>query len=153
MSYYRNPHRRAGLSGSITLFMLMMMAAAAVSGTFGPRARADAPPAAARIASAEQSRWTPADVRTLITAIEDSEKSGFEAQRYGLAALQSELDQTTMLWARSGTHQLDVLANTSALALANDHRNRAGLSPVTVRDIDAVLAEGNLQSWLMAAGR
>jgi hypothetical protein len=149
---YHNPHRRAGLSGSVTLFMLIMMLAAAASGSIGSRERANAFPAAAPAASAQPGRWSPDDVRQLIAAIEQSEKSGFESRRYGLAALQSELEQTTDLWGRTGTHQLDVLANTSALALANDHRYRAGLAPVAARDVDAVLAEGNLQSWLMAAG-
>jgi hypothetical protein len=149
---YRNPHRRAGLSGSVTLFMLVMMLAAAATGSLGTRERADAFLAATPATSAQPIRWAPNDVRQLIAAIEQSEKSGFESRRYGLAALQSELEQTTDLWGRTGTHQLDVLANTSALALANDHRYRAGLAPVAPRDVDAVLAEGNLQSWLMAAG-
>jgi hypothetical protein len=149
MSYY-NPHRRAGLSGSVTLFMLVMMLAAAASGSIGPRERANA--FAVTGPAAPATRWSADDIRQLIAAIEQSEKSGFEARRYGLAALQSELEQTTDLWGRTGTRQLDALANTSALALANDHRYRAGLAPVAARDVDAVLAEGNLQSWLMAQG-
>jgi hypothetical protein len=150
---YQNAHRRTGLSGSVTVFMLLMMAAAAGSGALAPRERAGAFPVKADIASQQRpSRWTADDVRHLIAAIEESEKSGFDSRRYGLAALQSELEQTTELWGRPGTRQLDILANTSALALANDHRYRAGLAPVAARDVDAVLAEGNLQSWLMAAG-
>jgi hypothetical protein len=149
MSYY-NPHRRAGLSGSVTLFMLVMMLAAAASGSIGPRERANA--FAVTGPAAPATRWSADDIRQLIAAIEQSEKSGFEARRYGLAALQSELEQTTDLWGRTGTRQLDALANTSALALANDHRYRAGLAPVAARDVNAVLAEGNLQSWLMAQG-
>jgi len=149
---YRNPHRRAGLSGSVTLFMLVMMLVAAASGSLDPRLRANAFPIAPPSAPAPAIRWSADDIRQLIAAIEQSEKSGFESRRYGLAALQSELEQTTDLWGRTGTRQLDALADTSALALANDHRYRAGLAPVAARDVDAVLAEGNLQSWLMASG-
>lgn len=149
---YRSPHRRAGLSGSVTMFMLIVMLAAAASGWIGPRVRADASPAAATMAAPQKLRWTLDDIHHLIAAIEESERNGFDTRRYGLAALRSELEQATELWGRPGTRQLDMLANSSALALANDHRSRAGLAPVTARDVDAVLAEGNLHSWLMGAG-
>lgn len=148
---YRNPHRRAGLSGSVTLFMLIAMLAAAASGSLGTRERAEASPAMGAT-TPQKLRWTLDDINKLISAIEDSEKQGFDGRRYGLAALKSEMEQTTELWGRPGTRQLDALASSSALALANDHRSRAGLAPVKPRDIDAVLTEGNLHSWLMATG-
>lgn len=147
---YRNPHSRAGLSGSVTVFMLLVMIAAAASGSLGPRERASALPTM-RPASSQKLNWTAGEIHSLIVTIEESERNGFDSRRYGLAALKSELEQTTELWGRPGTRQLDTLANSSAVALANDYRDRAGLAPVTTRELDAVLKEGNLHAWLMAS--
>lgn len=147
---YHNPHRRAGLTGSVTMFMLIAMMAAAASGSLGSRDRDDPLPVTASASTPQKLRWTLDDIHHLIAAIEESEKGGFDSRRYGLAALRSELEQTTELWGRPGTRQLDALANSSAVTLANDHRGRVGLAPVSARDVDAVLAEGNLHSWLMA---
>lgn len=147
---YRNPHRRAGLSGSVTIFMLIAMIAAAASGSLGWRERAETLPVAMSPSAPQKLRWTLDDIHLLIATIEESERSGFDSRRYGLAALQSELEQTTELWDRSGTRQLDMLAGIAALRLANDHRDRLGLAPITARDIDAALAEGDLHARLMA---
>jgi len=142
-----NPHRRAGLSGAATLIMLLVMLAAAASGALASRDDAGAFPVN-RAVRDRSSQWSPADVRQLMAVIEESDRNGLEPERYGLSALRSELDQSTELWGRAGTHQLDVLAGTSALALANDYRARAGVRLATADDIRGALAAGQLRAWL-----
>jgi hypothetical protein len=145
---YHNPHRRAGLSGATTLVMLLVMLAAAASGALASRDDAGAFPAARSAFVERDSHWKPAQVRQLIAVIEESENNGFDPDRHGLAALRSELEQSSELWGRAGTHQLDVLARAAALSLANEYRGRAGQRAASADEVDSALASGELRSWL-----
>jgi hypothetical protein len=147
---YRNSQRGSfRLSGGSTLFMLSVMLAAAASNAFMTRGGPAPVPALARAAEARERHWTLSEVRELITVIEGADKLGYDSSRYGLAALRSELDQSTSLWSRAGSRQLDILAQTSALALANDVRKRAGNTVALTTQLDAALDAGQLQTWLM----
>ena len=132
--------------------MLLVMLAAAASGALASRDDAGAFPAARPALIDQDIHWKPAQVRQLMAVIEDSEDNGFEPERYGLAALRSELEQSSELWGRAGTHQLDVLARTAALSLANDYRGKAGLRPASADEVDGALASGQLRSWLTLRG-
>jgi len=148
---YRDAHGPTGLSGgSATVIMLLVMLAAVSSGSLASRERR-AIPLEPQTAAPSESSWTPAEVQQLIAAIENSKDYGLDPQSYGLAALNSELDQADAIWGRSATRQLDVLAHASALTLANDYRRRAGLPLATDREIEGARAAGSLRSWLVPA--
>lgn len=145
-----NPHHRAVSSGAATAIMLSVMLAAAASGALASRDDAGAFPVRAALAAPADlsGHWTPAEIRQLMAVIEESEKAGFDPQNYGLAALRSELDQSTELSSRAGSRQLDVLASTAALALANDYRERAHVRLASDEDVKGALASGQLRAWL-----
>lgn len=149
---YRDAHRPTGLSGgSATLIMLLVMLAAVSSGSLASRNHPATIPLPSQPTAAADNSWTAAEVRQLITAIENSKDYGLDPQSYGLAALHSELEQANAIWGRSATRQLDVLAHASALTLANDYRRRAGLPLATDREIEAARTAGSLRSWLLPA--
>lgn len=149
---YRQSHhsRRVAPSGIATMSMLVMMLTAAATGAFASHDRVPIVSVAAQTAEAPERPWQPAQVRMLIATIEESEKRGFDPSRYGIAALRSELDQSTELFGRAGTHQLDVLARTAAIALADDYRRRLNARPVDAAELDAARRAGRLRSWLVA---
>ncbi len=95
--------------------------------------------------------WSPQQVRQLIVAIEEARRHGLDPADYGLAALRAELDLCEQLWNTPGSRQLDTLARTAALALANDYRRQAiRTAPVRPADLDAALGAGRVGSWLTA---
>jgi hypothetical protein len=154
MAYHENYHRRAGASGIPTALMVIAMLAAATSGAWASRkpilpasAKAEAVPAVPAPAPTGHS-WTREEIVDLIAAIEQSRSDGLDPGQYGLAALRSELEQQSQLWGGTGTPQLDALAQTAALTLANDYRTRAGGSTASAGDLNAALNEGDLKGWI-----
>ena len=108
-----------------------------------------------RIAAAPEAQsyaWSLDQVRALIVAIDGSRRHGLDPAAYGLAALRAELVLCEQLWNTPGSRQLDTLARTAALALANDYRRRAvrGAAPVQAAELDAVLGAGRVGPWLAA---
>lgn len=149
MAYRNSQQGNLRLSCGWALFVFSIMLTAAASNAL---TRHNSPPAAAitsRTSDVQERHWTLDEVRDLIAAIERSEKRGYDSSSYGLAALRSELDQSVLLWGRSGSRQLDILARTSALALANDVRKRTGADAVSREELNAALDMGQLPSWLM----
>lgn len=144
-------HHPSAISGPATLVMLLVMLAAAVGGSLISRNQASAFPAPDPAVATSRIRWAPNEVQQLIGAIEASEDYGLDPDRYGLAALKSELVQASEIWGQSGTHQLDVLAHASAVSLANDYRRQAGLTAVTADEVESARAAGKLRSWLVPA--
>lgn len=149
MSYRNGQQGNLRLSGGWTLFMFSIMLTAAASNAVMTHNRAPAASMTSRASDVQERHWTPDEVRDLIATIERSEKLGYDPSSYGLAALRSELDQSVLLWGRAGSRQLDVLAQTSALALANDVRRRAGTRAVSQAELNGALDAAQLPSWLM----
>jgi len=85
--------------------------------------------------------------------IEHSRKDGFDPENYGLAALRSELEQSLAIWGSPHPRQLSVLAQTAALALANDYRRRGGGQTANVAGLHAALLRGSLSQWITAGAR
>jgi hypothetical protein len=114
-------------------------------------ARAELPP-----------HWSTAQVEELIAGIQDARKVGLEPKDYGLAALRGELDRRGGPSLAAGSVQLDRLAETSAVNLAEDlsrrgmadhgqidwraHEPRA--SARLVAALHTALAQGRLREWL-----
>jgi hypothetical protein len=106
--------------------------------------------------------WTPEQVGELIAGIQDARKVGLEPKDYGLAALRGELDRRDGPSLADGSVQLDRLAETSALALADDlsqhgradqsqfdwHTPPRAKSPRIAAELHAALAQDRLRSWL-----
>jgi hypothetical protein len=148
MAYRKVQQGSSRLSGGSTLFMLLVIMVAAASNTLATRHRPAPALEAANRPVIHEHRWTPAEVRELIATIEHAEKLGLDPASYGLAALRSELDQSMTIWGRGGSRQLDTLAQTSALALANDVRLQTGTQTASAKDLDAALNAGQLPVWL-----
>jgi len=143
----------ASASGAITLITLLIMIVAAASGTLASRSPAAAVSGTAPIMANVQS-WDHAQVRELIIAIEQSRKDGFDPEHYGLAALRSELEQSLAIWGSTHPRQLSILAQTAALALANDYRRRRdGRQAANVADLRTALLRGGLSQWITAGAR
>lgn len=149
MSYRNSQRVNFRLSGGSTLFMLSIMLVAAASNAFMTRSGPAPVPAMAQASESQERHWKLREVRELIGAIEAADKLGYDSGRYGLAALRSELDQSTSLWSRAGSRQLDILAQTSALSLTNDIRKSAGTAVASTTQLDAALDQGRLQQWIM----
>ena len=150
MSSYSH-HRHAAISGPAMLVMLIVMLGAAAGGSLLSRNEPSAFTVTAPDAAVGEASWAPEEIQQLIGAIEASEAYGLDPDRYGLAALRSELVQASEIWERPGTHQLDVLAHASAVSLANDYRRQAGLGAVSEQEVEAARAAGKLRSWLVPA--
>jgi len=142
----------ASASGAITLVTLLIMIMAAASGTLASRSPAATASGTAPIMADVQS-WDHAQVRELIIAIEHSRKDGFDPENYGLAALRSELEQSLAIWGSPHPRQLSVLAQTAALALANDYRRLGGRQTANAADLHAALLRGSLSQWITAGAR
>jgi len=142
----------ASASGAITLITLLIMIVAAASGTLASRSPAAAVSGTAPIMANVQS-WDHAHVRELIIVIEQSRKDGFDPEHYGLAALRSELEQSLAIWGSTHPRQLSILAQTAALALANDYRRRGGRQAANVADLRTALLRGGLSQWITAGAR
>ncbi|MDB5663150.1 MAG: hypothetical protein JWN59_1488 [Sphingomonas bacterium] len=106
--------------------------------------RVPTPPARAAFA------WSLDQVRALIGAIGEARRHGLDPATYGIAALRAELDLCEELWNTPGSRQLDTLARTAALALANEYRRVAAAQrgPVQPAELDAALAAGRVGIWL-----
>jgi hypothetical protein len=106
--------------------------------------------------------WTPDQLGELIAEIKDSRRLGLEPKDYGLAALHGELDRRDGPSLAAGSVQLDRLAETSALVLAEDlsrlgmadhgqfdwHAEDRAREPRLVAGLHAALAKGRLRAWL-----
>jgi hypothetical protein len=138
----RRSHRR----------LVIASAAAALAGVAAIAAPASERPAGATVrAEAGAFAWSPAQVRALIAQVEAARRHGLDPADYGLAALRAELELAERLWNTPGSRQLDTLARTSALALANDYRRAArAAAPVSPAELDAALGAGRVGPWLSA---
>lgn len=106
--------------------------------------------------------WSTEQVEDLILGIEDARKAGLEPRDYGLAALRGELDRRGGPSLSAGSVQLDRLAESSALNLAEDlsrrgiadhgevdwHRHERVHGAELIRALHAALAQGRLRAWL-----
>jgi murein L,D-transpeptidase YcbB/YkuD len=106
--------------------------------------------------------WSPDQVGELIAGIQDARSAGFEPKDYGIAALRGELDRRGGPSLAEGSVQLDRLAETSALTLAED-LSRRGMAdhaqydwhaqdrvrqPRLVAALHDALAKGRTRAWL-----
>jgi len=149
LSSTHRTHQPSNWSGGATLAMIFAMLLAAASGSL---LRADGGSPALAHRSAQSFSWSPSQVRELIGLIEESERQGFDPSRYGLAALQSELEQCALLWGNGRCNQLNTLSRTSALALAADYRKRqlhGHYAPVSEDQLEKALVNGQLRNWLI----
>ena len=144
--------------GAVGLVLIASVATPAVRRLVGKEpqdnpapAKAEAPP-----------HWSTAQVEELITGIQDARKAGLEPKDYGLAALRGELARRGGPTLSAGSVQLDKLAETSALNLAEDlsrrgmadhgqvdwHRGERVHSARLIDALHAALAQGRLRAWL-----
>jgi len=147
VSRHRPHTQRSKLIGTVPVALLVAVLAA-VAGS-SPSTASD------RIAAAPEAQsyaWSLDQVRVLIGAVEVSRRHGLDPAAYGLAALRAELVLCEQLWNTPGSRQLDTLARTAALALANDYRrlNARRGAPVAAAELDAVLGAGRVGPWLAA---
>jgi hypothetical protein len=106
--------------------------------------------------------WSSEQVGELIAEIKHSRSYGLEPKDYGIAALRGELDRRGGPTLTEGSVQLDRLAETSALVLAED-LSRLGMAdhgqfdwhaedrvrePRLARALHDALAKGRLRPWL-----
>ena len=106
--------------------------------------------------------WSAGQVGELIAEITDSRGIGLEPKDYGIAALRGELDRRGGPSLAAGSVQLDRLAETSALVLAEDlsrlgmadhaqydwHAGERVKTPRLTAGLHAALASGRLRAWL-----
>lgn len=106
--------------------------------------------------------WSPGQVGELIAEIKQSRSIGLEPKDYGIAALRGELDRLGGPSLSEGSVQLDRLAETSALILAEDlsrrgmadhaqydwHAEERIREPRLTAGLHAALASGRLRGWL-----
>ena len=106
--------------------------------------------------------WSPERIGELIAGIQDARSAGLEPKDYGIAALRGELDRRGGPSLAEGSVQLDRLAETSALTLAED-LSRRGMAdhaqydwhaedrvrqPRLVAALHDALAKGRMRAWL-----
>jgi hypothetical protein len=148
VSPYRHRSKRSKMIGTVPVALLVgVIACLAVSSPSSAGERIPAAPRATAIYA-----WPPEQVRALIVAIDRSRRHGLDPAAYGVAALRAELVLCEQLWNTPGSRQLDTLARSAAMALANDYRRRGawGAAPVRAAELDAALGAKRVGPWLAA---
>ena len=106
--------------------------------------------------------WSTEQVEELIAGIQDARSAGLEPKEYGLAALRGELDRRGGPSLSAGSVELDRLAETSALVLAEDlsrrdiadhgqfdwHGGERTQGASLVSALHNALVQGRLRAWL-----
>jgi murein L,D-transpeptidase YcbB/YkuD len=151
------PTRRSSPLSLIAVIVAGMFAA-----LIGPLAPAFSGPSIAEpLSRAERADfvWSKPQVRELIDEIAAARAHGLDPSDYGLDALKGELVQTGELLEAGGGRQLDILADTAALALAGDYRagrssngqfdwHDAPARAVGRDELRQALRRGQLRAWL-----
>ena len=153
-----------GLGGSAMAFIAVAGALAATPAWFSAEAANEA-----QIAAPDTGcRWSLDQVRGLVAEIAAARNHGFDPSRYGLAALNGQLELNTRLLGKECSRPLDQLADAAALALAADYVRGPAADPRQfdwrrppeapaglAKGLDAAIEQGRVQPWLhgLRAGR